>query len=119
MSHHWEMVGWVGTEGLDYQGIHFSLVPGLSGAQLSLDRDIGVPIVYIGFIIMSMGAMLLLGSPHRRVIARVSERGKGAQVIMSLSPGSDQREAERLWAQIEADLGGLREAEAARTKEES
>jgi len=119
MSHHWEMVGWVGTEGLDYQGIHFSLVPGLSGAQLSLDRDIGVPIVYLGFIIMSMGAMLLLGSPHRRVIARVSERGKGAQVIMSLSPGSDQREAERLWAQIEADLGGLREAEAARTKEES
>jgi cytochrome c biogenesis protein len=119
ISHHWEMVGWVGPEGLDYQGVRFELVPGMSGAQLSLDRDIGVPIVYLGFIIMSMGAMLLLGSPHRRVIARVSERGKGAQLIVSLSPGSDQREAERLWAQVEADLGGAREAEPARTKEES
>jgi hypothetical protein len=90
----------------------------MSGAQLSLDRDIGVPVVYLGFIIISMGAMLLLGSPHRRVIARVSERGKGAQLIMSLSPGSDQREAERLWAQVEADLGGVRETEPARAKEE-
>ena len=130
-SHNWQPVGWVGTDGLDYEGVHFQLLrgepeavtavpePGQPYAVLSLDRDIGVPIVYLGFIIMSMGAMLLLGSPHRRVIARVSERGKGAQLIVSLSPGSDQREAERLWAQVEADLGGAREAEPARTKEES
>ncbi|MFB3879744.1 MAG: cytochrome c biogenesis protein ResB [Armatimonadota bacterium] len=118
MSHQWEIVGWVGPDGVDYQGVHFALVPGMSGAQLSLDRDIGVPIVYLGFIVMSIGAMLLLGSPHRRLIARVSERGKGAQLVMSLSPASDQREAERLWAQVESDLGGAREAEPARAKEE-
>jgi cytochrome c biogenesis protein len=110
LSHNWQLVGWVGPDGLDYQGVHFTLVPGMSGAQLSLDRDIGVPIVYLGFIIISLGVMLMLGSPHRRVTASISARGKGVQLSMSFSPATDQGEAERLWKRVESELGGVREA---------
>jgi len=110
ISHNWQPVGWVGPDGLDYEGVHFALVPGMSGAQLSLDRDIGVPIVYLGFIIISLGAMLILGSPHRRVTAVVSAKGKGSQLSMAMSPSADEREAERLWNRVESDLGGVREA---------
>ncbi len=64
-SHNWESVGWVGVDGLSYKGVHFMLVGG-TGAQLSLDRDIGVPIVYFGFIVVSIGVMLMLGPSRRK-----------------------------------------------------
>jgi hypothetical protein len=130
-SHNWQLVGWVGTSSLYYEGLHFQLVASeavavppvpqasRSYAQLALDRDIGVPIVYLGFIVVSVGTLLMLGPPHRRVTALVRAGGKGSRIALSLSPGSDQREAERLGSSIESDLGGVREADPARAKEES
>jgi len=118
-SHNWQLVGWVGPDGLDYDGVHFRLVTGMSGAQFSLDRDVGVPIVYLGFVLVSLGTMLMLGPPHRRVTAFVRAGGKGSRIALSVSPGSDQREAERLGSSIESDLGGVREADPTRAKEGS
>jgi cytochrome c biogenesis protein len=152
-SHNWELVGWVGTGGLEYQGLHFQLAlvgaeaaapisqASQTYAQFALDRDVGVPIVYLGFVLVSLGGVLMLGPPHRRVTALVraggasagsgppagggrpsraeSRGGKGSRIALSLSPGSDQREAERLGASIESDLGGVREADPARAKEEA
>lgn len=117
ISHDWQLVGWVGPGGLEYEGVRFSLVQGMSGAQLALDRDVGVPIVYLGFVLVSVGTMLMLGPPHRRVAALVRASGKGSRVALAVSPGSDQREAERLGSAIESDLGGVREVASSRGKE--
>jgi cytochrome c biogenesis protein len=119
LSHNWQLVGWVGADGLDYDGVHFRLMTGMSGTQLSLDRDVGVPVVYLGFILVSVGTILMLGPPHRRVTALVRAGGRGSRIALSVSPGSDQREAKRLGSSIESDLGGVREADPVPAKEES
>jgi cytochrome c biogenesis protein len=119
LSHNWQAVGWVGLEGLDYEGVHFVLVSGAAGAQLSLDRDIGVPIVYLGFIIVSLGAMLGLGSPYRMITASVGAKGTRGELALALAPASDEREIERLGKRVESELGGERIAGGHRSKEAS
>ncbi len=117
-SHNFELVGWVGTDGLSFEGLHFQLVAGeakampaapeadKSYAQFSLDRDIGVPVVFLGFIVISLGAMLMLGPSPRRIRVAVTARGRGAQVAMSVTPASDAREAERIGKLVQSELGG-------------
>ena len=126
----WEHVGWVDEKGVDFGGAHIRLVQGEgvptptpmtmpppapeSGgvtsvtATFSLDRDIGIPVVFTGFILTALGAILVLGSPRRRVTALVSTKGKGAQVLLSLSGrGAD---LDKLLGQFESKLGAVREA---------
>lgn len=85
LSHNWEAVGWVGQEGLVYSGVSFRLVPGGQGAQLLLDRDVGVPIVWLGFCVIVLGSLPLLGVRRRTVVALVSPRGGAASVYVGAS----------------------------------
>jgi cytochrome c biogenesis protein len=119
LSHNWQAVGWVGPRGADFDGVHFALVTGPGGAQLSLDRDVGVPIVYCGFIIASLGAMLALGPLYRRATMVVRAQGTHAELLVALAPASDEREIERLGRRIGAELGGVRIAEGEQVEEAS
>lgn len=111
VSHDWQQVGWVGPEPLTLDGVTFRLVPGGgTGAQLSLDRDIGIPLVFTGFVIISLGALLVLGAPRSRVIALLTEGGKGSNALVRLSPAGDQLQAERLWRELESRLGAEKQA---------
>ena len=123
----WEQVDWVDEKGVDFGGAHLRLVQGEAGsaptpmtmpppasesggvtATFSLDRDIGIPVVFTGFILTALGAILVLGSPRRRVTALVSTKGKGAQVLLSQSGrGAD---LDKLLGQFESKLGAVREA---------
>ena len=85
LSHNWEAVGWVDQEGLVYSGVTFRLVPGGQGAQLLLDRDVGVPIVWLGFCVIVLGSVPLLGIRRRTVLALVSPRGGAATVYVGAS----------------------------------
>jgi cytochrome c biogenesis protein len=111
VSHNWQEVGWVGQQPLTLDGVTFQLVPapGGAGAQLSFDRDIGVPVVFAGFVIISLGALLVLGAPRSRVLALVTESGKGSSALVRVSPAGDQGQAERLWRELERRLGAERQ----------
>ena len=88
-----------------------SLAPEKSAVVLNLDRDIGVPVVFLGFAIISLGALLVLGAPRSRVTALVTEGGKGSSAVVRVSPAGDQLQVERLWRQLESGLGVKRETE--------
>jgi len=117
ISHNWQEVGWVGVDGVDFEGVHFQLVQVASGATLSLDRDIGVPIVYLGFSVISMGTILVLGGSRRSVLALVSARGKGAQILAGGSGAGGAQELDKLSQYLESDLGAVRETDASRKEE--
>jgi cytochrome c biogenesis protein len=88
-----------------------------SGAQLSLDRDIGIPIVYLGFIVMTLGSVLTLGGRRRSLIALVTSRRQGSQVLVGASRAVGGGEVGRLLKQLQSELGGVSEAEQPRKEE--
>jgi cytochrome c biogenesis protein len=83
--------------------------PGASAVVLDLDRDVGVPVVFTGFVIISLGALLVLGAPRSRVIALLTEGGKGSSALVRVSPAGDQGQAEKLWREFESRLGAERQ----------
>jgi cytochrome c biogenesis protein len=85
LSHNWEAVGWVDKDGLDYRDLHFRLVSGPQGAQLSLDRDIGVPIVWL-------------------VLVRA--KGSGSQLTIGGSGPRVERDMHSVLTHVETELGG-------------
>jgi len=109
LSPNWEAVGWVGAEGVDSSGVHFQLVQAGSRVQVNLDRDIGLPIVYLGFLTIAMGSVLTLGAPRRSLTALVSAKGKGSTAFIGASRLSP-REAEKLLGQLASELGATQEA---------
>jgi hypothetical protein len=121
-SHQWQQVGWVGEQPVQFNGLRFrlvygpieSLAPDKTDVVLSLDRDVGVPVVFVGFAVISLGALLVLGAPRSRVVALVTEGGKGSDAMVRVSPAADQLQAERLWSQLESGLGAKRETGARR-----
>ena len=119
LSHNWQLVGWVGERGLDYAGTHFRLVRAGSGAQLSLDRDVGVPIVYLGLVVTALGSLLILGGPRRSLVALVAPRGRGSQVLVGLSRSRRGGDGERLLEQLQSELGAASEAGPPREGEET
>jgi hypothetical protein len=76
-------------------------VPGGQAAQLLLDRDIGVPLVWFGFCIFVLGSVPLIGIRRRTLLAVVSARGAACSVLFG---GSDAR-AERDFERAISDLG--------------
>ncbi len=110
-GHDLQDLGWVGPAGLEAKGAHFRLVQQPGGATFGLDRDIGVPIVFFGFLLAALGTLLLLSSPRRSVAALVSPRGKGAHVLLGVSASGVGKEAARLLSQLDTELGGTREPE--------
>ncbi len=106
LSHNWEPVGWVDEEGLEHSGVRFRLVPETQGAQLSLDRDVGVPIVWLGFAVLSLGSVLLVTTTRRSCIALIEGKGSGAQVLIGVSGSGAGRELESMSSRIRAQLGG-------------
>jgi cytochrome c biogenesis protein len=122
-KHEWQEVGWVGEEGKEVAGARLRLVHGAEAAPpaaaqptaavLSLDRDIGLPIVYAGFIIMALGVMLLLTSGRSSLVALVAKKGQGSQVFLGISRSASARDAEALLQQVQSEVGASRESEAA------
>ncbi|MCJ7749718.1 MAG: cytochrome c biogenesis protein ResB, partial [Armatimonadetes bacterium] len=95
LSHNWEPIGWVDEEGLTYSGVRFRLSSGGRGAQLQLDRDIGVPIVWLGFCVISLGLIPLLGVRQRTLVAFISGRGDFCKVLVGASDAGAERDATR------------------------
>jgi cytochrome c biogenesis protein len=108
-GHDFESVGWVGEQGVDKAGLHLRLAQAGSGATLTLDRDVGVPVVFGGFLLATLGALFVLSSPRRSVAALVQPRGKGVQVLVGVSASGGSREGERIVQQLESELGAVRE----------
>ena len=117
-GHNFQPIGWVGPEGRDAMGLHFRLVGAGGRATLTLDRDVGVPIVFLGFAVLAGGALLLLTTPRRRVTALVTSRGRGTQVVVGVSPTGGGGSAERVFRQLETKWEATREREATRVEEE-
>ncbi len=88
LSHNWEQVGWVGEEGLTLDDVEFRLTPGGQAAQFLLDRDIGVPFVWVGFCIVTLGALPLVGIRRRAIVALIAARGGASTILIG---GSDPR----------------------------
>ncbi len=109
-GHSFQNAGWVTASGLDAAGLHLRLVQAGTMATLNMDRDIGVPIVFFGFLLATMGTLLVLSSPRRSVAALVSARGRGAQVLVGISAAGNGREGERVVHRLEAELGAAPEA---------
>ena len=82
----WERVGYVGPAAeVDYKGVKFILEdrttakPGKSvaGAVLSLHKDPGIPILYVGFTILTLGVTLAFYISHRTLRVRLwEEKGR-------------------------------------------
>ena len=106
LSQNWETVGWVNHEGVEYGGLHFRLVSSAQGAQLSLDRDIGVPIVWLGFGVAVLGAILLISVVRSRVIVLVRAKGSGSQVMIGGSGPRVERDLQTALSHVETELGG-------------
>ena len=119
LSHSWKPLGWVGAGGSDYAGVHFRLVRAGSGAQLSLDRDVGIPIVFLGFIVIALGSVLVLGGRPSSVVALVSAKGRGSQVVVGASQQGGRRDSQRLLAKLASGLGAVQEAGSAGKREET
>ena len=95
LSHNWEEIGWVDEEGLTYSGVRFRLSSGRRGAQLRLDRDIGVPIVWVGFCVFSLGLIPLLGIRQRTLVAFISGRDGVCKVLVGASDTGAEGDAAR------------------------
>ena len=101
-------IGWVGAGGLDYKGIHFELVAEHGGAvaQLSVNRDPGVPVVWGGFVVVVLGCLFALFVTRRDIAATLSARGDGRTTIqlgaraLGFGPGSED-----MVRTLGADLG--------------
>jgi hypothetical protein len=116
-SHEWREVGWVGENGVDFSGARLRLVHGAEAmqtsatrpteVQLSLDRDIGLPIVYAGFIVIALGALLMLGNARSSLVALVAKKGQGSQVFVGASRSG--KEMENLQQRLQSDIGATRE----------
>jgi cytochrome c biogenesis protein len=111
LSHNWEPVGWVDQEGLEYSGVRFRLLSQTQGAQLSLDRDLGVPIVWLGFGVIALGAVLLIGMTRRSLIAVVRTKGSRSQVLIGGSGAGVICDLERIAAHMGAKLDHLAEGD--------
>ncbi len=105
LSHNWELVGWVDEEGLEYRGLNFRLVSAAQGAQLSLDRDIGVPVVWLGFAVAVLGALLLVSVRRSRMALLVRERRSGSQVLIGGSGSGVERDLEGTTVSLGTKLG--------------
>ncbi len=114
LSHDWEPVGWVDETGLEYSGVHFRLISQSQGAQLSLDRDIGVPIVWLGFIVLTLGGLLLISTVRRSLVAIVRTKGGGSQVLIGGSGAGAARDLERAGSRLKAEVEGAVEDPEAR-----
>jgi cytochrome c biogenesis protein ResB len=122
-EHEWQDIGWIGEEGKEVSGARVRLVHGAGAAQpmatqppaatLSLDRDIGLPIVYAGFIIMGLGVMLLLTGERSNLVALVAKKGQGSQVFLGVSRSGSAKDIEALLKQVQSEVGASRESEAA------
>ncbi len=110
LSHNWQAVGWVGEGGLDLEGVHFRLRQAGAGAQFALDRDIGVPIVWLGFAVIALGAVLTMGGARRELLAVVAPRGKRSDVHVGGSGAGVRADLDRVLARLRADSGALTEA---------
>jgi len=114
-EHEWQSIGWVGEDGADVMGVHLRLVHGPGATQaaaaqattvrLRLDRDIGLPIVYAGFIIIALGTVLLLSNARGSVVALVARRGQGSQVFFGASRTGSAKSAESLIEQVRSQIG--------------
>jgi cytochrome c biogenesis protein ResB len=107
-SHNWEQVGWVGEEGAVHDGASFRLVGASQGAQLSLDRDVGVPAVWFGFCVLSVGSLLLVTTTRRTCAVLVEERGSASEVTIGFTGYGAARELAAVAGRIEDELGGKR-----------
>ena len=114
-KHEWQSIGWVGENGTDVMGVHVRLVHGQEAAQssgaqattvrLRLDRDIGLPIVYAGFIIIALGTVLLLSNTRGSVIALIARKGQGSQVFLGASRSGSAKSVEDLLEQVQSETG--------------
>ena len=111
-GHDFQPIGWVDQAGREQDGLRFRLVRAGSVATLSLDRDLGVPVVFLGFVVMAMGTLLILGGPRRSALALVSAKGKGAQIIAGLSGAGGSQEVDKLSQYLESEVGAERESDA-------
>ncbi len=100
LSHNWERVGWVDAEGVTYSGVRFRLVSGGQAAQLLLDRDVGVPVVWLGFCVMVVGSIPLLGIRRRSLVAIVSAKGSASRILAGASDPVALEETARIVAAL-------------------
>jgi cytochrome c biogenesis protein len=112
LTHDWEPIGWVDASGVEHDGVSFRLVPGPQGAQLALDRDVGVPIVWFGFCVLSLGSLLLVTTTtgRRTCVVLIEPRGDGSQVFIGLSGPGANRDIESVSSQVRAELDGESES---------
>ncbi len=96
LSHNWEQVGWVGEEGMTLEGVQFRLTPGGQSAQFLLDRDIGVPFVWVGFCIIALGTLPLVGIRRRAIVALVTAKGDASTILIGGNDSKVEGEVEKI-----------------------
>ncbi len=104
LSHSWERIGWVDEEGLTVGEVRFRLVPGGQSAQLLLDRDIGVPYVWAGFCLVTLGGIPLLGLRRRAIVGMVSARGDASSILIGGSDPGTERDVEKVIAGLGVEV---------------
>ncbi|MGD0110583.1 MAG: cytochrome c biogenesis protein ResB [Armatimonadota bacterium] len=114
-QHEWQSIGWIGESGTDVMGVHLRLVHGEEAAQssaaqattvrLKLDRDIGLPIVYAGFIIIALGTVLLLSNARGNAVALIARKGQGSQVFVGASRSGSAKSVESLLELMRSETG--------------
>ena len=76
---------------------------------LQVTRDPGVPLVYLGFILMILGCYVTFFTSHRQVCVEIVPDPKGCRVRVSGTAGKDRRgvkrEVERLSRRLAEGLG--------------
>lgn len=109
----WKPVGYVGPQAeLDYKGVKFRLKVSASaggsapaGAVLSLRRDPGVPIVYLGFGVLMVGVMLAFYISQRTVRARLWTEKSQTKVALGVRSRGGLAWAEAELEKVRAALG--------------
>ena len=119
-NHTWQSVGWVGEGGTDISGAHLRLAHGeeavqpstapATTVQFSLDRDIGLPIVYAGFIAIALGTVLLLSNARGSVVALIAKKGQGSQVFLGASRSGPAKSMDSLLEQLQAEASAAGDA---------
>lgn len=82
---------------------------------LGVRKDLGVPLVWGGFIGCALGLMMLFYFPLRSAVVSLRPAGRGATVLSiaySVRSGELAKEAEALWAGVLADLSAKRSPKA-------